>query len=169
MAVHAGCRQHEGAIDRRPLHLMHVGARVGEDEAPFLPPLGGAVIAPFPDQILLRLAPALAEMNRAVLVVTVERPGRLAAREVAGSVSLPCFALPADAGELLVPDPLGDRPECRPRLDRLQLLGIADQHHFGAALGYLRNESLKLAAADHPGFRDDQHVASSQPLPALPP
>jgi len=39
--------------------------------------------------------------------------------------------LPTDAGKLLVPDPPGNRPERRFRLDGLELLGIADQDHLG--------------------------------------
>jgi hypothetical protein len=44
----------------------------------------------------------------------VLRPG-LSTREVAGGLPLPRLTLPADAGEFLVPYPLGDRPERRAR------------------------------------------------------
>ncbi len=89
-------------------------------------------------------------MNRAVFLIAVERPARLAAREVSGGLPLPRFALPADARKFLVPYPFGDRSECRSRLNRLELLGISHQHHLGATLRGFRNDSLKLAAADHP-------------------
>src|ERR1700682_1657628 len=105
-------------------------------------------------------------MNRAVLLIAVERLARRAAGEVAGSLPLPRFALPADAGEFLITHSFGDRPESRSRLDRLELFGVADQHHFRAALGSLRDDPLKLAAADHARFLDDQHTALPQPLPA---
>src|SRR6266851_5600382 len=108
-------------------------------------------------------------MNRAMLLIAVEGAARLAAREVSGGLPLPRLALPADAGKFLVPYPLSDRPKRRTRLDRLELFGVTDQHHFGAALGSLRNDSLELAAADHTGLVDDQYVALSQPLPALAP
>ncbi len=154
---------------RLQIQLAHVGPGVGQNERSFLRPLGGAVLCPCADQLLLRLAPVLAEVNRAVLLVAVERPLRLSAREVAGGLPLPRLALAADAGELLVPYPLGDRPKRRSRLDRLQLLGIADQHHLGAVLRSRGDDALQLAAADHPRLVDHQHVAALKPLVAFPP
>ena len=55
-------------------------------------------------------------MNRAVLLVAIERSARRSAREIAGGFSLPRLALATDAEELY---PLGDS------LDWLQLFGIA--------------------------------------------
>ena len=54
--------------------------------------------------------------------------------------------------------PLGDRAERRARLDRLELLGIADQHDLGAALLGFGDHALHLARADHAGFVDHQHI-----------
>ena len=62
---------------RLQVQLAHVGPGVGQDERSFFRPLGGAVLTPLFDQLLLGLAPVLAEMDRAVLLVAIERPVRL--------------------------------------------------------------------------------------------
>ncbi|EIZ77117.1 hypothetical protein WSK_4323 [Novosphingobium sp. Rr 2-17] len=64
---------------------------------------------------------------------------------------------------------LGNRTERRACFDRLELLGIADQHHFGAAPVGFAHHSLHLPSADHPGFVDDEHGLVGQPLAILSP
>ena len=65
-------------------------------------------------------------MNCVMFAIELQCPPRLTAGEIARSLALPLFVLAADAGQLAVPYPLRDRAKRRPRLDRLQLLGIAD-------------------------------------------
>jgi hypothetical protein len=64
---------------------------------------------------------------------------------------------------------LGDGPECRPGLDRLKLLGIADQDELGAAPLSLAEDPFHLARADHAGFIDHQHVPIAEKLAPLRP
>jgi len=65
--------------------------------------------------------------------------------------------------------PLMDRTERRARLDRLQLLRIANQHDLCANIGGVGEHALHLARADHSGLVDHQHIARSEQLATLAP
>ncbi|CAA0093314.1 Uncharacterised protein [Starkeya nomas] len=70
-----------------------------------------------------------------MLVVGVDRIAGSAGRQVTGGVALPVLALAAHLADLRPAMALVDRTERRARLDGLQLLRIADQHHLGPGLG----------------------------------
>ena len=79
------------------------------------------------------------------------------------------LALAADGGDFGEAGPLGDGAERRARLDGLQLLAVAHEHHLGAGLAGLGQHAAKLEAADHARLIDHQHVARGQPVLALRP
>src|SRR3546814_724866 len=53
-------------------------------------------------------------------------------------------------------------PPPGPRLDRLQLLGSANQHNLGSLLLSFGHDTLKLARPDHTGFVDDEDMLVRQ-------
>ena len=77
--------------------------------------------------------------------------------------------LPANLADLGRAVALGQRAERRARLDRLQLLGVADQHHLRARAFGCRQHPLHLACADHARLVDHQHVARPKQLAAMVP
>jgi hypothetical protein len=90
----------------------------------------------------------------------MDRLARPARRQRLRRVALPVLALPAYLGDLGRNRGARQRPERRAGLDRLQLLGVADQHDLRARLlGMRRQHPLHLARADHAGLVDHQHVA----------
>ena len=95
----------------------------------------------------LRLVLGRVRVHHAGPLVALQR---LAVRPVASSrVASRCQSslLPAHLGDLRRAVPLGQRPERRPGLDRLQLLRIADQHHLGAGLGGVATAPAPSAAS----------------------
>ena len=84
-------------------------------------------------------------------------------------IPLPASPLPAHLGNLRCSMRLGERPEGRPRLNGLQLLGVAHQHHLGPGPLRRRQHPLHLPRSNHPRLVDHQHVARGQKLPLLPP
>ena len=65
-------------------------------------------------------------------LVAVQGGGGAARGQLPRRLSLPVLALAADFGDLGRAMALGQRPERGAGLDRLELLGVADQHHLGA-------------------------------------
>src|SRR3546814_18997042 len=53
------------------------------------------------------------------------------------------------------------------RLDRLKLLGIADQHDLGALLLGFGHDTLKLARPDHASLVDDEDMFARPPLAVI--
>ena len=91
-------------------------------------------------------------------------PGQILRR-----LALPILPLPANALQLGEADPLRDGPERRPGLDRLQLLGIANENDFRAGPLGLADEARQLLRGNHSGLVDHQNVARTQfPAPGLP-
>jgi len=70
-------------------------------------------------------------------------------------IALPVFALAADLGDLHAAMAFGKRSERSACLDRLELLGIADEHDLRTTLLGFGDNALHLARADHPGLVDD--------------
>jgi hypothetical protein len=97
-------------------------------------------------------------VHQAGALVAVERHGSARRRQFLGRRALPVHLLPARLGDRHHPDPIGDRPEGRARLDRLQLLGIADQHQLGPGPVHAIHQPAELARAHHPGLVHYQHV-----------
>src|SRR3546814_17775087 len=60
-----------------------------------------------------------------------------------------------------------DLPERRARLDRLQLLRVADQHDLGAGVGRMGQYALHLAGADHASLVDNENVARAEHIAPL--
>ena len=91
-------------------------------------------------------------------------PGKILRR-----LALPILPLPANALQLGEADPLRDGPERRPGLDRLQLLGIANENDFRAGPLGLADEARQLLRGNHSGLVDHQNIARTQfPAPGLP-
>lgn len=91
-------------------------------------------------------------MHMAMGVIGSERCIGPARRQIARRLALPVFALAADLADPRSAMAVVERPEGRARLDRLQLLGIADQHHLRPGFRSLRQYPLELPRADHPGL-----------------
>src|SRR5579863_1943544 len=108
-------------------------------------------------------------MHHAVTVIGVDRIAGSAGRQIARGITLPVLALAANLADLRSAVAFVNRAERRARLDRLQLLWIADQHHFRASLGGMGQHALQLARADHARLVDDKHVAGSEYVAALSP
>jgi hypothetical protein len=123
-------RRRAQPIARLLVQLAHLGVGVGEDD-PGLVRLGLALAIPAVHQ----LARAASRVSAAWTMPCRHRrgsPRRCGRSPAPASRPLPVLALPANLGDLGRAVPLGDRPERRAGLDRLQLLGIAHQHHLGA-------------------------------------
>src|SRR5690606_29262900 len=110
------------------------------------------VAIPAGDQLRARLLARRGSVHVSGLVVRIERFGGPAGRQLTRGIALPVLALSSDLGDLDRAVALGDRAERSPRLDRLQLLNIADQHDLGLALLRFGQHALHLPRADHPGL-----------------
>jgi len=53
----------------------------------------------------------------------------------------------------------------RPRLDRLQLLGVPDQHHLGVGFLSHLEHPRQWPCAHHAGLIDDEHIARRERIP----
>lgn len=62
------------------------------------------------------------------------------------------LTLAVDGFEFRIADAIGDGPERRTRLDRLQLLWIADKHELGASLCDGFDEQRHLPRRHHAGL-----------------
>src|SRR3546814_2595834 len=83
----------------------------------------------------------------------MDRLGRPSRRERARRLLLPVVALPAYLGDLGRAVALGNAAERRTRLDRLQLLGVANHHDLGPGIARL---------GKHP--RSEEHTSGLQSL-----
>ncbi len=153
---------------RRQIEIAHLVIGVGEDD-PALIRLGDALAVPALDQILAGLVAGVGDMDHSARLIGGERLAGAAGGQMPCSVALPVFMLATNLGDLDMGMPLGDRAERRARLDRLQLLGIADQDHLGASPLGRRQQPLHLARADHSGLVDHQDVARRQQFTPLRP
>src|SRR3546814_3631549 len=102
-------------------------------------------------------------------LIGMDRLAGPAGRQRPRGVLLPILMLSAYLADLGGTVPLGQRPERGTRLDRLQLLGIADKHDLGPGPFGFAKHALHLARADHPGLVDHQPVARPELPAALPP
>ena len=82
---------------------------------------------------------------------------------------MPFVPLLTYLGNLDRPMPFRQGAERRPRLDRLQLLEIADQHDLRAGVLRIAQHALHPARTDHPDLVDDKHIAGRQFVKLLPP
>lgn len=108
-------------------------------------------------------------MDHAMVAVGVERFAGAPAAKLACSLLLPALMLTANFADLDMAVPLGQGPKRRAGLDRLQLLGIADQNDLGAAPFGFTQHPFQLARADHAGFVDHQYVLDVEKLASLRP
>src|SRR3546814_18133459 len=103
------------------------------------------------------------------LGITPDRLAGASRGKLARRIALPFFMLAADRGDLDRAVALSGGTERGARLDRLKLLGIADQHDLGALLLGFGHDTLKLARPDHASLLDDADLFPRPPLPVLPP
>lgn len=153
---------------RRLVEQRHLVIGVGEDD-PASVGLGLTLPIPAVDQIDPRPLARLSDMDRIMLLVRAKRflgalGGKLARRH-----ALPVLALATNVGDLDAAMALGDTAERRPRFDRLELFGVADQHDLGAAPLGFGNDPLELACADHARLVDDEDRLVGEEVAPLPP
>src|SRR5207244_8389224 len=87
---------------------------------------------------------------------------RVAGGELESRVLLPTLRLAAHFGKLCHAA-LGEDPaKRRARLDRLQLLGVADQDDFRLRLVRYLEHPGELPCADHASLIDHEHIARRQ-------
>jgi len=115
------------------VEAAHIVIGVGEDDPAGIR-LGGAITVPVLDQRGACDFSRIGNMHSVMLGVSLDCVRRSPGGELPRGIALPVFTLAANVGNLDMAIALGDRAKRRPRLDRLQLFGIADQHHLGAAL-----------------------------------
>ena len=136
-------------------------------------PAGIGVRLPVPvpamDQIGARFFARLGSVDMPRVLVRGERLAGSPGGELTRRLALPFFGLTANGGDLDRTMPLGDTAERRARLDRLELLGIANEHDLGPALLGLAYDALHLARADHARLVDDKDGFAGQQLAVLPP
>ena len=158
-----------GRLTHRPRPHVQVANVVAPVRQHDLPRLGMLLPRRIPpgDDGRLRVVESGMSLHHAGPLVARQRRRREPGRQLARRLLLPVLPLPADLGDLHRPDPLGDRPERRAGLDRLQLLRIPDQHHLRAGSLRVRQQPLHLPRADHPGLVHHQHVARGEFFPAL--
>ncbi len=116
-----------------------------------------------------RRVAAFRKVDIAVISVGGKAVGRLVGRKGNRCFSLPMMALAANAGKFDMTNLFGNRPEGCTGPDCLELLVIADKHNLCAALFRLSDKPGKLAAPDHAGLVDDEHVTSADQIPAMVP
>jgi hypothetical protein len=87
--------------------------------------------------------------------------------QILGGVSLPAFLLTADFRHLNMRGAFSNGSEGRASLDRLKLLGISNQDHFGLNLSGLRQQTLHLADTNHAGFINDEDVLGGENISPL--
>ena len=98
--------------------------------------------------------------------VAIQGRARSACRQLPRRLALPILVLSADFGDFGGAMAFGQRPERRAGLDRLELLGVADQHHLGAGLLGMGQHAVHLPRSNHASLVDHQHVARSQRVAA---
>ena len=151
---------------RRLVQFAHLVVGMGKDD----PAAVGRrlpVAIPAVDQIVARLFPCRGGMDHAMRVIGMDRIAGSAGRQIARGVALPVLPLAAYFADLRSAVALMDRAERRAGLDGLQLLRIADQHHFRAGLGGMGQHALQLARADHARLVDHQNIAPGEHVAAL--
>ncbi|GAA3277555.1 hypothetical protein GCM10020258_59350 [Sphingomonas yabuuchiae] len=107
---------------------------MGENDAGFVR-FGLALAIPTVDQLAPRQLARVGRMDHAATVIGMDRLGRPPRGERARRLLLPVVALPAYLSDLGCAVALGDAAERRARLDRLQLLGVADHDDLGVGSG----------------------------------
>ncbi len=145
-------------IARGQVQVTHLRIGMGEDD-PGLVRIGAALRVPSVDQLGPGLLARVRRLHHAMRLIGMDGLAGPARRQRPRGVFLPVLMLPANLADLGRPMPLGQRAKRRARLDRLQLLRIADQHHLRARPLGRRQHPLHLARADHAGLVDHQHVA----------
>ena len=108
-------------------------------------------------------------MHHPGIGVAPQRSRCVARGQLSRRVALPRRALPAHLRDLGRAHPLGDRPERRTRLDRLQLLRVAHQHQLGPGFPHPRHQLIHHPRADHPGLVHHQNIARRQLVASLRP
>ena len=139
---------------------------MGEDD-PGLIGVGAALRVPAVHKVSARDLARLGHLHHAMGFIGMDRLAGTARRQRPGRVALPVLMLPAYRGDLGRTVALGERAERRTSLDRLQLLGIADQHNLRPRLFGARQHPLHLPRTDHARFVDHQHVTRPRQLAAL--
>lgn len=139
---------------RQSIEGTDIAAQMREDQRG----LRGIVVpVPVRDQVPDRLGLELGAENAALVAIGREGNGDAPTRKIERRVPHPLFALAVDGLELGIADALGDRPERRARLDRLKLVGVADQDEFCAGPRGGFDEGRHLPRGDHAGLVDHHH------------
>lgn len=125
---------------------------------PDLARFGLPLTIPAVDQRAPRRLACVGRVDHAPAVIGVNRLAGAPGRQRARCVALPFLALPAYLGDLGRAVALGDAAERRARLDRLQLLGVADHDDLRPGVAGLGQHALHLARADHARLVHHQHV-----------
>ena len=134
---------------REPVEFTHVATQMGQDDCGLL----GIVFAvPGCNQALDRLGLQLLPDHPAAAPIGRERGRHIAARQIERGGAHPGVFLAVDRLELGIAGALDDGAEGSPRLDRLELLGIADKHQLGAGLRDRLDECRHLFRRDHAGL-----------------
>src|SRR3569623_678767 len=130
-------------LARREVERADLVIGVGEDD-----PRGAwrdaAISIPAIDQLAPRLIAGFGSVDAPALVVRSDCLGRSPGSELSGRIALPVVALAADLSDLDAAVALSGRAECPAGLDRLELLGVADQDDLRAALLGLADDTLHL-------------------------
>ena len=102
-----------------------------------------------------------------------DHPGRVVDGQCLGDKT-PCqryarpamrrVGLPPDLRQFDVADDLGQRPEPRPRLDRLELGRVAHQHQLRPPPFHLRHDPRELFGGHHSGLVQHEHVPRPEPV-----
>ncbi len=153
-------------LPRSLVKRLHLVIGLGEDHARCVR-RGRAVAVPALDQIGARMVALFGNMDKAVLLTGADRLARPLGCELACRHTLPVLTLTANVGDLDATMTRRNRPECRPRFDRLELFGVTNQHDLGAALLGFGNDALHRPRTNHPGFVDDEHIAQREKFAVL--
>jgi hypothetical protein len=125
------------------------------------------ILVPPVDQILAGLRTRRRRLNGVMVPVALESLIYSAYGQIFGGVPLPAFLLSADFRHLNMSGAFSNGPEGCACLDRLKLLWISNQNHFGLNLSRLRQQTLHLADANHAGFINDEDVLGGENISPL--
>ena len=164
---------HGGAVDLaaslaeqvdRAVEVGDVLAMEGEDLDVCIP-LGGVPL-PVGDELLPE--PKLGGRHRdpLVLPVRLEELRRVAIPQLGERRALPERPLASVLGELEHVDAIGQTSEEAAGLDRLELVGVANEDDLAAGLVRMHEQRPHLASAHHCRFIDHEHGATVEPIAA---
>ena len=144
------------------VELVHLVIGVGEHEAGFVR-RGGAVLRPLRDQRGAGLALRARPVDRALLLVDVERVVKIALGHHLGRAALVDLVLPLHLGQLGRAVAVFQRAEHAAALDAAELPVVADQNELRAGVVRVRGHHRHQLGVEHRGLVHDDDGA---PVPA---